>query len=350
MWWLLGLAEGEGGGAGRLWLLALGAYCALSTLLLYRPQLLSWLRPRKPDVAFSVRYGAHRGGAGERVENTMAAFSHAVRCGCSLLELDVRLTADRQVAVIHDANMLRTTGKDVAVSSCAFADLPLAMTRLPAPPPFSAAGVVTSVQQPAAGSEEEREQLGVPLLRDVLRRFPQCVVNVDLKEDSDALLQEAERVIEREQAWQRVIWGSFSHRMQQEMARRRPDSHLFFSARAVLQLYAAYFTGLLPFLSLQAQYLEIPFITASVRPAFVSRLTPALGPRAASLAVSLLSWLGRRRALFSHLSARGVHVIVWVVNSEAELRSVLELTGAAGVMTDFPSRLQQLFGLQGPRP
>ena len=349
MWWLLGLGGAEGGSAGRLWLLALGAYCLLSSLLLWRPGLLSFLRPRRPDLAFSVRYGAHRGGAGERVENTLGAFSHAVRCGCSLLELDVRLTADGQAAVIHDASTLRTSGKDVQVSSCAFAELPLAMTRLPAPPPFSAPGVVTSVPQPAPGSEEEREQLAVPLLRDVLRRFPQCVVNVDLKDDSDALLTEVERVIDRESAWPRVIWGSFSHRMQAEMARRRPDSHLFFSARAVLQLYAAYFTGLLPFLPLQAQYLEIPFITASVRPAFVSRLTPALGPRGASLAVSVLSWLGRRRSLFAHLSARGVHVIVWVVNSEAELRSVFELTGAAGVMTDFPQRMQHVFGLQAQR-
>ncbi|MGH8154162.1 MAG: glycerophosphodiester phosphodiesterase family protein [Rhodanobacteraceae bacterium] len=48
---------------------------------------------------------AHRGGAGLRVENTLAAFSNALRLGADGAELDVHLTRDGEVVVHHDARL-----------------------------------------------------------------------------------------------------------------------------------------------------------------------------------------------------------------------------------------------------
>ena len=45
---------------------------------------------------------AHRGGAGLRPENTMAAFDHAISLGVDGVEVDVHLSADGQVVVHHD--------------------------------------------------------------------------------------------------------------------------------------------------------------------------------------------------------------------------------------------------------
>lgn len=45
---------------------------------------------------------AHRGGAALRVENTLAAFEHAVDLGADGAELDVHLSRDGQVVVHHD--------------------------------------------------------------------------------------------------------------------------------------------------------------------------------------------------------------------------------------------------------
>jgi glycerophosphoryl diester phosphodiesterase len=45
---------------------------------------------------------AHRGGAGLRPENTLAAFADAVARGCDGAELDVQLSADNQLVVFHD--------------------------------------------------------------------------------------------------------------------------------------------------------------------------------------------------------------------------------------------------------
>ena len=52
---------------------------------------------------------AHRGGAGLAPENTLAAFRRALAVGADAIELDVRLTRDRHVVVIHDRNLERTT-------------------------------------------------------------------------------------------------------------------------------------------------------------------------------------------------------------------------------------------------
>lgn len=45
---------------------------------------------------------AHRGGSGLRVENTLAAFAHAIELGADGAELDVHLSRDGQVVVHHD--------------------------------------------------------------------------------------------------------------------------------------------------------------------------------------------------------------------------------------------------------
>lgn len=47
----------------------------------------------------------HRGCRGELVENTFAAFDHAIASGCDGFEFDVRLTADAVPVVWHDARL-----------------------------------------------------------------------------------------------------------------------------------------------------------------------------------------------------------------------------------------------------
>jgi glycerophosphoryl diester phosphodiesterase len=53
---------------------------------------------------------AHRGASAQAPENTLAAFELAVEQGADGIELDVKLTSDGQVVVIHDATVDRTTG------------------------------------------------------------------------------------------------------------------------------------------------------------------------------------------------------------------------------------------------
>lgn len=52
---------------------------------------------------------AHQGGEVEAPSNTLFAFKTAVEKGADVLELDVHATADRELVVIHDATVDRTT-------------------------------------------------------------------------------------------------------------------------------------------------------------------------------------------------------------------------------------------------
>lgn len=69
------------------------------------------------------RYVAHRGGAALWPENSLLAFRSAVARGARLLELDVHLTADGDVAVIHDPTLDRTTNASGPVAGRTAAQL-----------------------------------------------------------------------------------------------------------------------------------------------------------------------------------------------------------------------------------
>lgn len=52
---------------------------------------------------------AHRGYSGKYPENTMIAFKKALECGVDGIELDIQLTKDGEVVIIHDETIDRTT-------------------------------------------------------------------------------------------------------------------------------------------------------------------------------------------------------------------------------------------------
>jgi glycerophosphoryl diester phosphodiesterase len=74
-------------------------------------------------------YVAHRGGAARWPENSLTAFRGAIAAGAQLLELDVHLTADGEVAVIHDATLDRTSSGSGLLARCTAEDLRRARIR-----------------------------------------------------------------------------------------------------------------------------------------------------------------------------------------------------------------------------
>ncbi len=58
----------------------------------------------------------HRGFSGKYPENTMLSFQKAEEIGCDGVELDVHLSKDGQLMVIHDEKLCRTTGREGVVS------------------------------------------------------------------------------------------------------------------------------------------------------------------------------------------------------------------------------------------
>lgn len=66
---------------------------------------------------------AHRGYSASYPENTMKAFKEAEKTGCDGIELDVQLTKDGEVIVIHDEKVDRTTNGSGYVKDFTFKDI-----------------------------------------------------------------------------------------------------------------------------------------------------------------------------------------------------------------------------------
>ncbi len=66
---------------------------------------------------------AHRGANADAPENTMAAFQLALEQGADGIELDVMLSKDHEIVVIHDDSVDRTTNGTGQVQDLTLAEL-----------------------------------------------------------------------------------------------------------------------------------------------------------------------------------------------------------------------------------
>jgi glycerophosphoryl diester phosphodiesterase len=70
-----------------------------------------------------IMLGGHRGNPAEHPENTLASFRSAIDAGCDMVECDVHLTTDGELAVIHDHMLERTTNGTGLVGAHTLAEL-----------------------------------------------------------------------------------------------------------------------------------------------------------------------------------------------------------------------------------
>ncbi len=71
---------------------------------------------------------AHRGESFDAPENTLAAINLAWERGAKAVEIDIRLTADNKIVVIHDKDTLRITGEKKIIGSTSLKELKLLNT------------------------------------------------------------------------------------------------------------------------------------------------------------------------------------------------------------------------------
>jgi len=235
---------------------------------------------------------AHRGGAGEAPENTLAAFEIAVALGYRYLETDAHLTRDGILVAFHDDRLDRVTDRAGAIAELVIAEVEAAD-----------AGYTFSVD--GGRSFPFRGQgIRVPRLEDLLVRWPEARFNIDPK--ADACVVPLAALLDRLKAWDRVCIGSFSDRRLRrirELGRGRACTSM--GPQAVALALAVSNFRLIP--RLGADCVQVPTHRGPVR--IVTERFVAAAHRA-------------------HLP---VHV--WTINDEPTMDRLLEL-GVDGIMSD----------------
>ena len=121
---------------------------------------------------------AHRGAMQHFPENTLLAFESAIEAGATAIELDVQLSQDLVPMVIHDSNLLRTSGIDKSVFSSTAAELS-----------------AISVHEPSRFAEQFYP-CPLDTLQEVCRQLAKykIVIFIELKTDSFALVSKSKMV------------------------------------------------------------------------------------------------------------------------------------------------------------
>ena len=65
----------------------------------------------------------HRGAKAYETENTIESFRKAIELGANAVELDVRISGDAKLIVIHDDNLKKVFGKDVRIKESTLEEL-----------------------------------------------------------------------------------------------------------------------------------------------------------------------------------------------------------------------------------
>ncbi len=236
---------------------------------------------------------AHRGGAAEAPENTMAAFAAAVTLGYRYVETDVHATRDGVLVAFHDEGMQRLSGHPGSIADLTWRDLDTVRV---------------------GGGQ------AIPRFEDLLEAWPEIRIAVDPKHDrATALLIGA---LLRANAIDRVCVGSFSGR-RLASARRLGGPRLC--------------TGLGPgeIVRLQAAAAGLP---GRIRAGACAQVPPAV------MGVPVV-----HQRFVDAAHAQGLAVHVWTIDDAGEMNRLLDI-GVDGIMTDRPTVLRDVLVERGSWP
>lgn len=151
-------------------------------------------RWRVPAGADPLNY-AHRGGVIDFPENTLYAYSEVATLNDAIvLEMDVYQTLDNELVIIHDLDVDRTTNGTGLIADLTLAELkaldaaywfvPGVGTPRDRPEEdYVFRGIATGDKPPPAGYEAN--DFRIPTLEEALSRYPDRLLNLELKPDLD---------------------------------------------------------------------------------------------------------------------------------------------------------------------
>ena len=233
-------------------------------------------------------YG-HRGARAEAPENTLPSFQKALDAGVTRVELDLHLSADQQLMVIHDPTLKRTTGLRGKVAQHTAAELTRMDARLGLP------GWPTPCP--------------IPTLEQLLQACPQIEhYQLEVKSGSERqsriVLDAIMALVEHYQLHDKVVVTSASRTL------------LSYAKRSGFALP----TGLVEEYGL---------------------LNPLKSARRYGCQYLILNWKLCNAERLRQAQAQGLHVSVWTVNDAARMQQLIDM-GVDSLITDYPARAMEV--------
>ncbi len=258
----------------------------------------------RPFLAKNPLLFAHRGCSIDFPENTLPAFTHAVKLGIDALELDLQLTADHQLVIFHDLEVSRVTNGHGFIRDFTLKEL-------------KTLDAGFFFQGPDGSYLFRGQQLTIPTLDELLGTIPGIRLNIDLKNQAFIAAEQLWRIIQERQLFDQVLVGSFQHEILTYFRKiSRGQVATSASSREVWRWGLSQKLGFSWPGRLAMDALQIP-----TRHRHFDLTTP-------------------RFIRAAH--RRGLHVHYWTINTESEMVRLLD-AGADGLMTDVPELLVQVF-------
>lgn len=237
---------------------------------------------------------AHRGGGALGPENTLAAFDLGIQAGADGLELDVHLSADGLPVVHHDSTLDRTTSASGPLAARTSAEL---------------ARVDAGCRFAGGGEFPFRNQgIGIPSLREVLRKYPDVPIIIEMKVDSREMGEAVAREVRAAGAAGRVCAAGYGARSAAAARATLPDMACSASHNEVR-------------LAVYRSWARRPVRRARYGGYQVPELT------------GLLRIVSPRFLRYAH--AAGLKVQVWTVDEETDMRRLLAW-GVDGLISNHP--------------
>ena len=253
---------------------------------------------------------AHRGASARAPENTMEAFQLAREAGAGVLEMDLQMTRDERIVVMHDSTVERTTNGSGAVRHASFEKL----RGLDAGYSFTPGGIPDQGPPPSGERVYRDSGVRVPEFSEVLAEFPEMRLNVEIKAESPGIERAVLQEILRAGAEERVLVASHEHsviRRFREVSEGEIETAA--SVREVVRFYA----------------LSVLRLEGLVKPPYDALQIP-VQRRGLTLA-------SPRMIEAAH--SRGVRVDVWTIDEPREMRRLLG-RGTDAIITNRPAELR----------
>jgi glycerophosphoryl diester phosphodiesterase len=240
---------------------------------------------------------AHRGGGGEWPEETLYAFEQAIKIGVDVLEMDVHLTIDGELVLMHNATVDATTDGTGRIGDLTLAEIKKLNAAAKWPP------------------DEKYKDIKVPTLPEVFEAFPDMRMNIEIKQKEPSLVTPLCKLLREKKMTDKVLIASGWNSVLHEFRRECPEVATSASVLEVEEFNA----------------LDV-ILNWNYRPD-----TDAIQWHSEFIVhIITQKFMDKARSL-------NLKVHAWTVNELEEMRRMISL-GVDGIITDYPSRLLKLLG------